>query len=563
MRLFSIFCVIFLLCGCTKVDSVVTESIAQDGGEYWETLSIDGRRIGFQRTAFVAESRDGKPMERFELRSRLTVLRHGSLFDVSMKLDSLSEVRRGDDHTGKRFFDSCTLEFNSGGQPIETVFRLENGRLIVSSNGHETSYAWPTSDSHADVAGPDGLIRSLLDKPMTPGEERRLTFFDPSLFRFVSARLEAEKIESVVVEGKNRNLLRISVHNQFEAPNDADATPTLSASSESLSVTLWTDAGGNIMQGDMPTGDFAMNTEDSPNRTNILLSRVAKDVALASIQAEPEVDLGHLGVVSLDRPILAARQAPRLTFIVRMPGGNSLEDSPIKHFPNTAFQQVSELDRNTAKIVVWSVVGLEPTASGSLVGNPAFERIQSEARPEDTASTRLIDPDDPELQNLVDLIDANMTGTVRTPWETALACEKLVHDTIRKTSFSIAFASSSDVLKAKSGDCTEFAVLLAALCRAKNIPCRLVVGLVYTPFLAEKTETPEKDGTSGAGMAFHLWNEVLIDGHWQPLDATLALGGADAARIKIADDSLIGDSLGPLTQSILGVVGKLQINVAR
>ena len=43
------------------------------------------------------------------------------------------------------------------------------------------------------------------------------------------------------------------------------------------------------------------------------------------------------------------------------------------------------------------------------------------------------------------------------------------------------FSSASEVAVARRGDCTEYAVLLAAVCRARQIPCRLVLGLVYAP----------------------------------------------------------------------------------
>jgi transglutaminase-like putative cysteine protease len=185
-----------------------------------------------------------------------------------------------------------------------------------------------------------------------------------------------------------------------------------------------------------------------------------------------------------------------------------------------------------------------------------------EAKPEDLASSELIRLDDPLLQELAANVDDSLT-----PRQTALALEKLVHATIQQTSFSIAFASSSDVLKSKRGDCTEFAVLLTALCRTKKIPARVVLGLVYAPFRpmesqqnSDKNISNENNSDNAeAGMLFHLWNEVLIDGIWQPLDAVLALGGADAARIKIADDNLAGNSITPLCNSLLGIIGRIRI----
>jgi hypothetical protein len=41
-------------------------------------------------------------------------------------------------------------------------------------------------------------------------------------------------------------------------------------------------------------------------------------------------------------------------------------------------------------------------------------------------------------------------------------------------------ASAREAYDNRSGDCTEFAVLLAAAARARNIPTRLVAGLAYS-----------------------------------------------------------------------------------
>ena len=67
-----------------------------------------------------------------------------------------------------------------------------------------------------------------------------------------------------------------------------------------------------------------------------------------------------------------------------------------------------------------------------------------------------------------------------------------------------------EVARSLEGDCTEHAVLLAALCRARKIPARVAFGLVYYP--------PQK------GFAYHMWNEVWIADRWIPLDATLGHG---------------------------------------
>jgi transglutaminase-like putative cysteine protease len=68
--------------------------------------------------------------------------------------------------------------------------------------------------------------------------------------------------------------------------------------------------------------------------------------------------------------------------------------------------------------------------------------------------------------------------------------------------------TASMVAKSRAGDCTEHAVLLAALLRSFGYAARVVAGLVL---VNAQTRT----------MAFgHAWAEVVSDGGWRPLDAT-------------------------------------------
>ena len=76
------------------------------------------------------------------------------------------------------------------------------------------------------------------------------------------------------------------------------------------------------------------------------------------------------------------------------------------------------------------------------------------------------------------------------------------------------------------GDCTEHAVLLAALARSRGIPARVAIGLVYQP--------------ATQSFAYHMWNELWVGDHWFPLDSTLGRGEIGAAHLKLSDSNLAG-----------------------
>ena len=97
---------------------------------------------------------------------------------------------------------------------------------------------------------------------------------------------------------------------------------------------------------------------------------------------------------------------------------------------------------------------------------------------------------------------------------------------MRAVDFTQAMATADHVAKTLSGDCTEYAMLGAAMCRAVGVPSRTVLGLVYAT-----------DRGGKPVMAYHMWFEVYADGQWVPLDATLGLGGIGPGHVKITDHS--------------------------
>ncbi|NUR22468.1 transglutaminase-like domain-containing protein [Frateuria sp.] len=86
----------------------------------------------------------------------------------------------------------------------------------------------------------------------------------------------------------------------------------------------------------------------------------------------------------------------------------------------------------------------------------------------------------------------------------------------------VGYASALEVLDSREGDCTEYAVLLAAMARAQGIPARVVSGMVYA------------DRFAGVSRTFmpHEWVQAWVDGRWQSFDA--ALRHFDSTHLALA-----------------------------
>ena len=113
-------------------------------------------------------------------------------------------------------------------------------------------------------------------------------------------------------------------------------------------------------------------------------------------------------------------------------------------------------------------------------------------------------------------------GDAKAPAETMQRLEDFVRGYIRTKDLNIGYASALEVARNPQGDCTEHAVLLAALGRARGVPTRVVDGLVYV------------DHYAGADHVFvpHAWAQAFVDGHWKSFDA--ALRGFDAGHVALS-----------------------------
>lgn len=74
--------------------------------------------------------------------------------------------------------------------------------------------------------------------------------------------------------------------------------------------------------------------------------------------------------------------------------------------------------------------------------------------------------------------------------------------------YSRGFDLAAQVAESGEGDCTEHAVLLAALARSFEYPARVTLGVVLIE---------DRRSVSAYG---HAWTEIYVDGGWQIADAT-------------------------------------------
>jgi hypothetical protein len=119
-------------------------------------------------------------------------------------------------------------------------------------------------------------------------------------------------------------------------------------------------------------------------------------------------------------------------------------------------------------------------------------------------------------------------GGTKDAAEAARKIEAFVSQYISNKSLSVGYASAAEVAVSRQGDCSEHAVLVAALCRAVGIPAQVVTGLAYVP----------QWRTLQNGFGGHAWAQAYIGGKWVGLDAAFksaGFGGFDAGHITLAE----------------------------
>ena len=176
-------------------------------------------------------------------------------------------------------------------------------------------------------------------------------------------------------------------------------------------------------------------------------------------------------------------------------------------FPSTDHQKCRTLEDGTVQLTVSTIPDNKDAPFPYKGNDPKILEFLKE--------TSYIQSNHPDIISLAE----KCTKGKKNALDAALAIEEFVSKYIEKKDMSVGYASALEVVKSRQGDCTEHALLVAALCRAVGIPARIVVGFANI----------------GNIFVGHAWTEAYIGDKWRGLDAAMKeLGGFDAGHIAMA-----------------------------
>ncbi|HXV14411.1 MAG TPA: transglutaminase-like domain-containing protein, partial [Candidatus Krumholzibacteria bacterium] len=281
--------------------------------------------------------------------------------------------------------------------------------------------------------------------------ETTVVLFDVSEGSFRKARMV--RGETTTVEG-----VRLTAVDEYD---DGADTP---------SSTTWYDSHGDV------------------NRTlvrqlgiEIEIARVSQE-ELATIEIEPDFDIIRQSMLRCDNFPTPVAKVDRVPLRLDFPG-----TPPVAPMDGPNQKERSREGRSVTLVLTRDTVNRQTTNGAGLA---AFLK-----------SDRFIQSDAAAVRAVADSIRAaaHVDG-----WPLARAIAQWVNEYIADKSMEHGYASALDVLRSRSGDCTEHSLLTVALLRAAGIPARPVVGLAF--------------GEAERAFVGHMWVEAYVDG-WRTLDA--------------------------------------------
>ncbi len=296
---------------------------------------------------------------------------------------------------------------------------------------------------------------------------------------------------------------------RWETLNGAD-TLVVNAVSEQLGVEVvsWIDSQGRMLR------------QAVPGLMDLTLERVSEEEALASLapfEIRSQIAVEH------HLPLVRSLREVRLRFRRAVgPAGELI--------PETRRQSVVA-DGDEALVTISREVPPRETLPLP---------IRDEALAEHLRPTKYVQSDDPRLVEAARGIIEGETDA----WGAAQMLCSWVNRNMRAVSSEPRPITALECLESMQGDCTEHAILLAALGRAVGLPTRLITGLAHV----------------GGKFGYHAWTEVYV-GQWVEMDPAWGETTADAGHVLIYASALDEASYARACLATGRTIGAVEIDV--
>ena len=459
----------FLLWLCAAAVFVgFCESASGETGYF--ALFMDGKKVGHAMQ--IREVADGNV--RTTENSSITLTRANMPISVKMSETSIETV------------DGKPLGFESiqdmGLFAMKVSGKIDaQGSVVVTvesmGNKQEQIIQWP-----AGAVMSEGLRLLTLKKGLKEGMQYTAKLFSPALMQALDINVVVGAKEQVDLLGRVVTLTKTTT--TFEMPGSGPITSTSYVTDE-LEVQK------NIMPlMGMTVEMIACEKEFALSENDIL------DVVDKMFLVSPQVIKKINGVKSITYSLKSADEAEKL------------------QIPSTDNQQVSVKGNVATVTVERSVI----PKGGKFPYRGKDKRMLKALKP-----TRFVQSDHEHVIKLA----KRAVGRTKNAGEAVKKIETFVANYMENKNLSVGYASAAEVAVSKQGDCSEFSVLTAAMCRAVGIPAEVVMGIAYV----------DEFGNIKNRFGGHAWVQVYVGQRWYGIDSTFkssGRGGYDAGHIALA-----------------------------
>jgi hypothetical protein len=337
--------------------------------------------------------------------------------------------------------------------------------LRAGKSEQKRRIAWP-----AGAVLAEGARLAEVQHGLAPGTQYRVLSFQPSGLMAITVDVSVEGSERIMLEDGSQDLVRVDQVAQLPgAP---------------LRMSAWVDREHQVQRATLPLMGMAFE-----------MLACSEACAKAPNQAADVLDRA---MVAAPRALSVEERRGSLVFGLSIRGDEALS------IPSVGEQHGARANGG------WQVL-VE-------AGGRSAETTRPVAA--DVASNRWLNHDDPAVLAL-----AKRAAGPSPPRDRAklmLQLEGFVRSYIDNKSMRVGYASAAETVASREGDCTEHAVLLAALGRALGVPTRVVNGLAYAGAFAGREQV----------FVPHAWVQAWDGSRWRSYDAALA--GFDASHLALS-----------------------------
>ncbi len=496
-RLFKIICLFALT--TTASAKPIDPNNPTDGrfADDWGVIYLAGQKVGYMDATMT---RQGDHI----LSDTTTVMRLGRVDQpIKIKLiEKSTETIAGKPISFESIQDLSTHQSTVKG-------RIKDGKVYITNSQFGVDLKDEYDFPEGAVLKSWAMFRESLLRGLKPGTTYENNLYEPSMRvdGIIKAKTTIGQVESIDILGVKTQGQRVTVEM---------ITPL-----GSMAMHSWVDPDGWMIKASIPAPGMG--------NMDIIITTAAKALAdfippeifmTSSIKAGRRIDTNAAG---------------QITYRIKRKN----KDIDLGELPSTAMQRVISATPDAIELTVTRQSHTRQSAKAVKLDKTQLRDYLS--------SNLMINSQDPQIIALATKAAAGESD----PFILGDKLRIFVTDYIEEKNLSVGFATASEVCRTKEGDCSEHAVLLAALGRVHNIPSRVAVGLAYVPLFGQQDDI----------FGYHMWTQFYIDGRWIDFDAALRETDCSPTRITFATSSLKTAGGADLSLPLIAKIGGIDIDI--